>query len=163
MSSNGSSSLNDHHAADNRPDIPPIITTTDFSPSINIVQEDEEEPSPLMSSPPRSPFYEQQHTRSFSEPAHGGLLAAPPSILRSGRTSLDVPYSPSASSWGSDGSTHVPPSPTLSTQSSVHFLPPTTLALRDNDPSGTVAKAAPPAPLRAVQRAPSRIHTRSAW
>lgn len=72
----------------------------------------------------------QQHARSQSE--HG--LLAPIPILRSGRTSLDVPNSPTGSSWGSDGSTHVPPSPTLSTHSSVQFAPPTTLALRENTP-----------------------------
>ena len=93
-------------------------------------------PSPLWSA---SKLTTTTYRRSASEPAQF-LTASPPSILRTGRGSLDVPPSPVPSSWGSDSSTHVPPSPTLSTHSSmhsVHFQPQTSLALRDNDPAAT--------------------------
>ncbi|GJE94582.1 cation-translocating P-type ATPase [Phanerochaete sordida] len=112
--------------------IPSIQVTTDAStPRLTTL------PSPDVGSPfsdsypsPGSPPPEPSRS-----PSEQGLLA-PISILRSGRPSLDVPASPTASSWGSDGSTHVPPSPTLSTRSSlVQFANQTSLALRDNHPT----------------------------
>lgn len=68
--------------------------------------------------------------RAQGEPESAGLLA-PISIWESGRTSLNVPDSPTGSS-----SMHVQPSPTLSTaRSSVQFVQPTSLSLRDNQPT----------------------------
>ncbi|KAJ7608116.1 E1-E2 ATPase-domain-containing protein [Mycena polygramma] len=61
----------------------------------------------------------------------GGLLA-PHSLAVKTRGSLDVPSSPTHTADGASIIT-VPPSPTLSSRSSVHFSP-TSLALRDNNP-----------------------------
>ena len=119
----------DHH--DSGPDIPSIQVTTDLSTPRLDIQLPPDITGPLSDT---SSYHQSSssdhHTRSPSD----GLLAPTP-ILRTGRTSLDVPGSPTGSSWGSDGSTHVPPSPTLSTRSSVQFVPPTSLALRDNNPT----------------------------
>ncbi|KAF7316904.1 Calcium-transporting ATPase [Mycena chlorophos] len=62
--------------------------------------------------------------------AASGLLSphSPPTY----RGSLDIPSSPTHTDDGS--SINAPPSPTLSSHSSVHFNPPTSLALRDNNP-----------------------------
>lgn len=119
--------------ADSRPEIPSIQVTTDFSTPRLTTHEPPEVGSsrPLDSYSPQFSPQSDTHGRS---PSEQGLLA-PISILRSGRTSLDVPNSPTGSSWGSEGSTHVPPSPTLSTRSSVQFVQPTSLSLRDNHPT----------------------------
>ncbi|KAJ7483301.1 E1-E2 ATPase-domain-containing protein, partial [Mycena latifolia] len=53
--------------------------------------------------------------------------------IGSPRGSLDLPRSPTHTDDGASIIT-VPPSPTLSSHSSVHFQPPTSLALRDNEP-----------------------------
>ena len=117
---------------DSGPDIPSIQVTTDLSTPRLEAQLPLHTAGDALSprqSPPLSP-QPDHHSRSPSD----GLLA-PISIMRQGRMSLEVPSSPTGSSWGSDGSTHVPPSPTLSTRSSVQFAQQTTMALRDNNPS----------------------------
>ncbi|KAF4571338.1 hypothetical protein EYR36_008667 [Pleurotus pulmonarius] len=55
-----------------------------------------------------------------------------PGALHPARPSLDVPPSPTPTFLSNDGTISVPPSPTLSNKSSVHFQ--TSLALRDNKP-----------------------------
>ncbi|KAJ7475762.1 calcium-transporting ATPase [Mycena latifolia] len=64
-------------------------------------------------------------------PTAGGLLS--PHSPAAPRGSLDIPSSPTHTDDGASIIT-VPPSPTLSSHSSVHFQPPTSLALRDNKP-----------------------------
>jgi hypothetical protein len=79
-----------------------------------------------------SPSHNHNHQRSPSDP---NFLTP---ILRTSHTlkpSLEVPGTPSLPSPGSDGSIGYPPSPTLSTRSSVHFQQPTTLSLRENQPN----------------------------
>jgi Ca2+-transporting ATPase len=97
-----------------REDIPFIVTTDVSTPRLNVVSGEDNVPS---------------RNRS---PVDDGFLS-PQTAGGAGRTSLDVPGSPSPSEFSSnDGSISVPPSPTLSNRSSVHFN--TTLALRDNKP-----------------------------
>ncbi|KAF7312342.1 Calcium-transporting ATPase [Mycena indigotica] len=71
----------------------------------------------------------QQLTTSPLSPTSGLLSPHSPPTQRG---SLDIPSSPTHTDDGS--SITVPPSPTLSNRSSVHFTPSTTLALRDNNP-----------------------------
>ncbi|KAJ7727318.1 Ca-transporting ATPase [Mycena maculata] len=97
------------------PNIPAIITE-DFSGATT----DSEAPLQLTTSP----------VQNLSPT--GGLLS-PPSPAAVPRGSLDVPSSPTHTDDGSSITT-VPPSPTLSSRSSVHFSAPTTLVLRDNNP-----------------------------
>ncbi|KAJ7494644.1 Ca-transporting ATPase [Mycena galericulata] len=94
-------------------DIPAIITT-DVSN-----EADDDAPPQLTTSP----------VQTLSPT--GGLLS-PLSPTAGPRVSLDVPSSPTHTDDGSF--TSVPPSPTLSSRSSVHFNNPTSLALRDNKP-----------------------------
>ncbi|TCD63338.1 hypothetical protein EIP91_005657 [Steccherinum ochraceum] len=118
---------------DPNPDVPAIRVTTSSSTS-NLPQfdlPDADESSTVETSPTVTASPPPQHQRSPSDPNF--LL---PSILRPGRPSLDVPISPSSGYASSDGgSSHVPPSPTLSTRSSVQFA--STLNLRDNRPEQT--------------------------
>ncbi|CAL1717036.1 unnamed protein product [Somion occarium] len=103
------------------PDLPSIQVTTDFS--------SQDTPDAALGDDERS-------VRSPSDPSY--LSPAP--ILRSNpaRLSLEVPTTPSVSAHSgdghsSDGSSLPPPSPTLSTRSSmVHFA--SSLQLRDNKP-----------------------------
>ncbi|THG98741.1 hypothetical protein EW026_g3507 [Hermanssonia centrifuga] len=127
MFNNGEDDINNQHAGSN-PDIPfiQVITDNASTPQVNNVHENPFDKPAELSGTSRYLF---EQSRSPND------LLAPSSILRTPRASLDVPNSPSGSSWSSDGSTHVPPSPTLSTRSSVHFAQPSTLALRDNNPS----------------------------
>ncbi|KAJ7104244.1 calcium-transporting ATPase [Mycena belliarum] len=91
----------------------PSIITTDLSA-------DDKNATPP---PATSPVHQQS-------PTAGGLLA--PHSPAVARGSLDVPSSPTHTDDGASIIT-VPPSPTLSSHSSVHFQP-TSLALRDNNP-----------------------------
>ncbi|KAJ6577147.1 Ca-transporting ATPase [Mycena capillaripes] len=93
--------------------IPSIITT-------DLTADDDKAPPPLTTSPVTS-----------LSPTAGGLLS-PHSPAAGPRGSLDVPSSPTHTDDGASIIT-VPPSPTLSNRSSVHFTP-TSLALRDNNP-----------------------------
>ncbi|THH32252.1 hypothetical protein EUX98_g1955 [Antrodiella citrinella] len=128
---------NDGHSIDESHDVPAIRVTNSSStshlPDIDLAHP--ETParvadSPSTHQPPVS------HSRSPSDPNF--LLPSP--ILKvpgAGRLSLDVPVSPTGSGYASSdgGSTHVPPSPTLSSRSSVHSVQfASTLALRDNKP-----------------------------
>jgi P-type Ca2+ transporter type 2C len=75
------------------------------------------------------------HARSPSDPGFLSPFSVSPTSALVGRMSLDVPPrspSPSYASSNEGSSTFAPPSPTLSTQSSVHFA--TSVALRDNKP-----------------------------
>lgn len=75
------------------------------------------------------------HTRSPSDPAFLSPFSMSPTSTAAGRMSLDVPPRSPTPSYASsnEGSSYMaPPSPTLSTQSSVHFA--TSVALRDNKP-----------------------------
>ncbi|KAJ6513357.1 Ca-transporting ATPase [Mycena sanguinolenta] len=93
--------------------IPSIITT-------DLTADDDRAPPSLTTSP----------VQSLSPTAPG--LLSPHSPAVGPRGSLDVPSSPTVMDDGASIIT-VPPSPTLSSHSSVHFQP-TTLALRDNKP-----------------------------
>jgi P-type Ca2+ transporter type 2C len=75
----------------------------------------------------------QHHHRSLSNPKY---LTPILKTSHSYRPSLEVPGTPSLPSPGSDGSMVYPPSPTLSSHSSVHFQQPTSLSLRENNPDG---------------------------
>ncbi|KAF8896568.1 calcium-transporting ATPase [Infundibulicybe gibba] len=94
------------------PSIPQIAITTDFASTPELVVTDDDQHL----SPPSSPV---------------GLLS-PHNLAHGRRVSLDVPGSPTPTFISNDGTTTVPPSPTLSSRSSVHFN--TSLALRDNKP-----------------------------
>ena len=89
-------------------------------------------PSPLALNPIHGGL-QPVHTRSPSDPTLLSPFSISP-ISPTGRSSLDVPRSPSPSYASSNegSSIIVPPSPTLSTRSSVHFA--TSVALRDNKP-----------------------------
>ncbi|KAK7033038.1 calcium-transporting ATPase [Favolaschia claudopus] len=91
----------------------PAIITTDLTAG--------DDDNPLSSSPVQS-----------TSPTAQGLLS-PRSPASVPRGSLDVPGSPTHTDDGASIIT-VPPSPTLSSHSSVHFNQPTSLALRDNKP-----------------------------
>ena len=94
----------------------PAIVTTDLSSKLSLVSD----PHPSPSSPP--PDLLSPHPT--------------PPAFAARRSSFDIPRSPSPSltfvSSNDAASSMPPPSPTLSTQSSVHFA--TTLALRENKP-----------------------------
>ncbi|CAL1717041.1 unnamed protein product [Somion occarium] len=121
------------------PDLPSIQVTTDFSSQDTPDAALGDDERSVRSATPESPFtssYSSPHVRSPSDPSY--LSPAP--ILRSNpaRLSLEVPTTPSVSAHSgdghsSDGSSLPPPSPTLSTRSSmVHFA--SSLQLRDNKP-----------------------------
>ncbi|TFK49949.1 calcium-translocating P-type ATPase [Heliocybe sulcata] len=130
----------------------PAIVTSEFGD-----EDGGDHHPPQPSTPPLdSPPHNQQHHRSPSDPQ----FLSPLSILKpshsprnsldghnsmGGRLSLDVPGSPHSPAPSDDGASSfgtVPPSPTLSARSSVHFAdqaspsgsPKTTLALRHNNP-----------------------------
>ena len=133
--SNDADSVNDPPDATG-PDLPSIQVTNDFStPHLAGAGTADEQ----RSNPPESPFHQShstQHTRSPSDPLY--LTPAPFSPHpHGGRSSLDVPSTPSLSlntgdGHSSDGSTMPPPSPTSSTRSSFQAV--SSLALRDNKP-----------------------------
>jgi Ca2+-transporting ATPase len=140
--------------AGNHANIPQIAVTTDFASTHSLHSSDEDRKSPRNSilneqeqtlSPdseqcvaapttPQSGGLQPVHSRSPSDPAFLSPFVISPPSATGGRMSLDVPpRSPSPSYASSiEGSTMAPPSPTLSTQSSVHFA--TSVALRDNKP-----------------------------
>jgi len=96
---------------------------------------------------PALPTTSTGHARKPSDPR---LLS--PGILKPGRWSIDTP--------GDDELTRIPPSPTLSTQSSVHFK--TSTALRDNKPGdGTTSLSllSPKDNSRSHSRRPSNATT----
>ena len=123
--------------------IPQIALTTDLSSThslhssdtqnFNLLSDDIPSPQniiiPLSSQGGLHPV----HARSLSDPSLLSPFPLSPSSP-SGRSSLDVPRSPSPTYASSieASSIIVPPSPTLSTRSSVHFA--TSVALRDNKP-----------------------------
>ncbi|OCH84084.1 calcium ATPase, partial [Obba rivulosa] len=126
---------------DSQPELPSIVTT-DLSSTVD-VNSTSAEPEVGTSSPesPELRWPAFQPGRLLSSP----LYLSPSPILKTTvapRTSLDAsPYSPQlspnslspGSASSAEGSSHyVPPSPTLSTRSSVHFA--SSLALRDNKP-----------------------------
>ncbi|EKM48710.1 uncharacterized protein PHACADRAFT_189089, partial [Phanerochaete carnosa HHB-10118-sp] len=84
-----------------------------------------------MSSPP-----DARSSLLDSYPPSGGLPyeLRQPSPSEQVLLPLGIPSPPTGSSWGSDDSIHLPPSPTLSTTSFIPFTNKTTLALRDNNP-----------------------------
>jgi P-type Ca2+ transporter type 2C len=133
------------------PNIPHIAVTTDFAsthslhsddgnlrrPNSILLDENEQVLSPESEHSPLTPLSNSLHpfhTRSPSDPGLLSPFSVSPTSATGGRTSLDVPPRSPAPSYTSsnEGSTIVPPSPTLSTQSSVHFA--TSTALRDNKP-----------------------------
>lgn len=81
---------------------------------------------------PLTPHGQFHHTRSPSEPTADPTLLSPV-LLPILRPSTPPPSSPSVSDQGSILLSN-PPSPTLSSRSSVHFQQPTTTSLRDNNP-----------------------------
>ncbi|KAJ7178583.1 calcium-transporting ATPase [Mycena crocata] len=85
----------------------------------------------LSAEPEAPPALKTSPVQTLS-PTAGGLLS--PHSPAAPRGSLDVP--PASPTHTDDGSSilTVPPSPTLSNRSSVHFNNPTSLALRDNNP-----------------------------
>ena len=136
--------------AGSHPNIPHIAVTTDFAsthslhsnddnprrPHSILLDENEQVLSPESEHSPITPLSGLQALHPHS-PSDKGLLSpfsVSPTSATGGRTSLDVPPRSPAPSYTSsnEGSTIVPPSPTLSTQSSVHFA--TSIALRDNKP-----------------------------
>lgn len=133
MSSDG-----DHNSQiDSNLDVPAIRVTNSSStshiPDIDLALPDSPRHEDHVPSPQSS---SSLHSRSPSDPNF--LLPSP--ILKpptsAGRLSLDVPISLTHSGYASSdvGSPPAPPSPTLSTRSSVQFAPNTSLALRENRP-----------------------------
>lgn len=119
--------------ADSRPEIPTIITS-DLSSTTSLVPRLSFDDGGTTGSDALAHQSSSYYDNTARSPSDHGLLS-PTSILRPGRTSLDVPpSSPTGSAWGSDAGTHVPASPTSSIHSvpSVHFA--STLALRNNNP-----------------------------
>jgi Ca2+-transporting ATPase len=139
------------------PNIPHIAVTTDFSSTHSLHSSDDDgkpklntgvltereqtlspeaERSPSSFATPLSGGLQPSHARSPSDPAFlSPFSVSPTSVTGGGRMSLDVPPRSPAPSYASSGEgslTMAPPSPTLSTQSSVHFA--TSVALRDNKP-----------------------------
>ncbi|KAF8511511.1 calcium-translocating P-type ATPase [Gautieria morchelliformis] len=118
-------------------------------------------PSFFIGDSPMAPRGIPLHTRSPSEPKADPKLLSPilPPILR---PSTPPPSSPSASDQGSVGT--IPPSPTLSSHSSVHFQQPTTLSLRDNHPGSGLTSfnmLSPDAAHQHRRRGSSASHTTS--
>lgn len=118
-----------------KPDIP-FIVTTDLSstPDLNASLPDNHHDSQgqdvtaaSSSNAPRSP------PSSFLSPLNVPGAARSSSDAQALYTPSLSPGSP-VPSFTSSMDTHVPPSPTLSTRSSVHFAQPSSLVLRDNKP-----------------------------
>ena len=124
-----------------KPDIPSIVTT-DLSSTINVSPPLDDDHVELDIQPP-TPTDQQLLSASPTYLSPSGASGRRSSV--SGQSSLEAPYSPTLSptlgqrspspSYAgsiSGSSQHVPPSPTLSAHSSVHFA--SALALRDNKP-----------------------------
>ena len=124
-----------------KPDIPSIVTT-DLSSTINVSPPVDDDHVELDIQPP-TPTDQQLLSASPTYLSPSGASGRRSSV--SGQSSLEAPYSPTLSptlgqrspspSYAgsiSGSSQHVPPSPTLSAHSSVHFA--SALALRDNKP-----------------------------
>ncbi|KAI8980025.1 calcium-translocating P-type ATPase [Trametes punicea] len=124
--------------ADSKPDIPSIVTTDlSSTPDLHVLHHDRAD-NPF-SSPEPGALSPTAAAQPRSPPSTS--LLSPLTVPNNVRSSLDIhphpPLSPGSPSPSiiSSTDTHVPPSPTLSTRSSVHFASqPTTLALRDNRP-----------------------------
>ncbi len=124
--------------ADSKPDIPAIVTTDlSSTPNLSLSPPDDHHAPDATNTDPGA-----LSPASASRSPHSAYLS-PLNVPGSApRSSLDAPSpnTPSLSpgspspSFTSSMETHVPPSPTLSTRSSVHFAAPTTLALRENRP-----------------------------
>lgn len=128
-----------------KPEVPSIVT--EGLSSIPVIRIDDHEES----SASTLPTTDINHPEKPSDPS---LLS--PGILRPGRRSFDT----TASDDGAGGIP--PPSPTLSSQSSVHFR--TSLALRDNKPGDGATSLALLNPLhhtRSHSRRPSNATTTS--
>ena len=123
-----------------KPEIPSIVTEDlSSTPAIHVASHDE-------SVNPALPTTSTGHSRKPSDPS---LLS--PGVLKSGRRSVDE-----------DEVKVIPPSPTLSTQSSVHFN--TSTALRDNKPgdgSTSLTLLSPKDNSRSHSRRPSNATTTS--
>lgn len=124
-----------------KPDIPSIVTT-DLSSTVNVSPPVDDDHVELDIQPP-TPTDQQLLSPSPTYLSPSGASGRRSSL--SGQSSLEAPYSPTLSptlgqrspspSYAgsiSGSSQHVPPSPTLSAHSSVHFA--SALALRDNKP-----------------------------
>ena len=123
----------------------PSIVTEDLSstPAIHVDSHDD-------SVSPALPTTSTGHSRKPSDPT---LLS--PGILKPGRRSIDTPAD-------EDELKVIPPSPTLSTQSSVHFT--TSTALRENKPgdgSTSLTLLSPKDNSRSHSRRPSNATTTS--
>ncbi|KAL1949633.1 hypothetical protein VTO73DRAFT_8514 [Trametes versicolor] len=116
-------------SSDSKPDIPSIVTT-DLSSMPNLHEAHDDRPDGSLSPPESGTGSSASHPSA----SHLSPLTVPnPRTLDTHTLTPSLsPGSPSPS-FVSSTETHVPPSPTLSTQSSVHFAS-TTLALRDNKP-----------------------------
>ena len=127
-----------------KPEIPSIVTEDlSSTPAIHVGDHDD-------SVSPALPTTSTGHSRKPSDPT---LLS--PGILKPGRRSIDIPAD-------EDELRVIPPSPTLSTQSSVHFK--TSTALRENKPGdGTTSLAllSPKDNSRSHSRRPSNATTAS--
>ncbi|KAI6165548.1 Ca-transporting ATPase [Pisolithus thermaeus] len=110
----------------------PAIVTTDLSSRVSLLEQPTDPPG-LANGPPDSP---SSHQPSYPPYQQGAYLSPHPNPPSGRRSSLDAPHSSSSSSTfvsSYDGSSSgAPPSPTLSTQSSVQFM--TSLELRNNKP-----------------------------
>ena len=127
-----------------KPEIPSIVTEDlSSTPAIHVANHDE---SASLAFPTTS----SGHSRKPSDPT---LLS--PGILKPGRRSIDT-------SADEDEFKVIPPSPTLSTQSSVHFM--TSTALRENKPgdgSTSLSLLSPKDNSRSHSRRPSNATTTS--
>ena len=127
-----------------KPEIPSIVTEDlSSTPAIHVGEHDD-------SVSPALPTTSTGHSRKLSDPT---LLS--PGILKPGRRSVDTPAD-------DDELRVIPPSPTLSTQSSVHFK--TSTALRENKPgdgSTSLALLSPKDNSRSHSRRPSNATTTS--
>ena len=127
-----------------KPDIPSIVTEDLSSPPVIHVDNHDDSVSPAL------PTTSSGHSRQPSDPT---LLS--PGILKPGRRSVDTTGS-------EDEFRVIPPSPTLSTQSSVHFK--TSTALRENKPgdgTSSLALLSPGNNSRSHSRRPSNATTTS--
>jgi len=127
-----------------KPEIPSIVTEDlSSTPAIHVGEHDD-------SISPALPTTSTGHSRKPSDPT---LLS--PGILKPGRRSIDTPAD-------EDDLKGIPPSPTLSTQSSVHFK--TSTALRENKPgdgSTSLTLLSPKDNSRSHSRRPSNATTAS--
>jgi len=127
-----------------KPEIPSIVTEDlSSTPAIHVDKHEE-------SVSPAPPTTSAGHSKKPSDPS---LLS--PGILKSGRRSTDT-------NADEDDFRVIPPSPTLSTQSSVHFM--TSTALRDNKPgdgTSSLALLSPKDNSRSHSRRPSNATTTS--